>query len=167
MTKSLEALIADMKTAALRATKGPWRRTSTVFNGITHGKFSLTKEDVLGHFSEKCNAEFVAECDPENVLALIAALEQKDKRTAELESRQLSVKLPEVTTDRQNWTTWDWITHLGGRFQNGEPGDYIEFGSVYAVEMMMKQFKRSIIAMTLSEVKEAIRAAGFIIEGGE
>lgn len=71
----VEKLIADMKEVALRATPGPWRRTSTQFNGITHGPFSFTKEDVLGHFSEKFNAEFVSECDPKNVLALIAALE--------------------------------------------------------------------------------------------
>lgn len=71
----VEKLIADMKGAALKATPGPWRRTSTQFNGITHGPFSFTKEDVLGYFAEKCNAMFVSECDPKNVIVLIAALE--------------------------------------------------------------------------------------------
>ena len=93
MDNGIEALIADMKEAALRATPGPWRRTSTMFNGITHGPFSFTKEDVLGHFAEKCNAEFVSGCDPKNVLALIAALEQAQKRNAELE---VGVKFPGV-----------------------------------------------------------------------
>ncbi|TDX14591.1 Ead/Ea22-like protein [Buttiauxella sp. BIGb0552] len=82
MDKGIEALIADMKEAALRATPGPWRRTSTQFNGITHGPFSFTKEDVLGHFAEKCNAEFVSGCDPKNVLALIAALERAQRANA-------------------------------------------------------------------------------------
>jgi hypothetical protein len=79
MDKGMEALIADMKSVAMKATPGPWRRTSTMFNGITHGPFSFTKEDVLGHFAEKCNAEFVSGCDPKNVLALIAALEQAQR----------------------------------------------------------------------------------------
>jgi DNA-binding protein H-NS len=88
----VDRLIADMKEAALRATPGPWRRTSTQFNGITHGPFSFTKEDVLGHFAEKCNAKFVSECDPKNVLALIEALEQTQKRNAQLKAERYALR---------------------------------------------------------------------------
>lgn len=78
------------------------------------------------------------------------------ERIAELEDRTLAVKLPKVSTERQNWTTWDWIQHLGGRYQNGNPEDYIEFGSVYAVEQMLKQFSRTVYVMCQTEVVAAL-----------
>ncbi|MDI7677797.1 ead/Ea22-like family protein [Cronobacter sakazakii] len=79
---------AKLKAAALAATPGPWRRTSTIFNGITCGPFSLTNEKVLANVAEKANAEFIAAANPAAVLELIAALEAAHKRIAELEARE-------------------------------------------------------------------------------
>ncbi|ELY2932159.1 ead/Ea22-like family protein [Cronobacter sakazakii] len=75
---------AKLKAAAEKATPGPWRRTATIFNGITYGPFSLTNEKVLANVAEKANAEFIAAANPTAVLELIAALEAAEKRNAEL-----------------------------------------------------------------------------------
>lgn len=113
-----------LREAAEKATPGPWRMALTKFNGITHGKFSFTKEDIIASSPEKRNAIFIAAANPATVLALldeIAELEQghcgavllereeshaktvgklldeleaKDKRIAELEARE--VVLPSV-----------------------------------------------------------------------
>ncbi|ELY4815882.1 ead/Ea22-like family protein [Cronobacter malonaticus] len=83
---------AKLKAAAEKATPGPWRRTATIFNGITYGPFSLTNEKVLANVAEKANAEFIAAANPASVLELIAALEaaradcrENAARIAELE----------------------------------------------------------------------------------
>ena len=110
-------LAQSMKAAAEKATPGPWRRASTIFNGITRGKFSLTKEDILANTNEKRDAEFIALANPVNVLALVEALEKSEsrlhevavacataeqalekaqQRIAELESRTVTVKQGEV-----------------------------------------------------------------------
>jgi len=103
MTKSLEELIASMKAAAEKATPGPWRRASMRFNCITHGPFSFAKEDLLGQFSEKCNSDFVAECDPPNVLALIAALEQAQQyaKQRDEENQDLMLTIGRLRVERE------------------------------------------------------------------
>ncbi|MFD3249873.1 hypothetical protein [Rahnella aquatilis] len=75
------------------------------------------------------------------------------------------VVLPHVTTERAGWTTWQWIEHLGGRYQNGNSGDYVEFGSVFAVQQMLKQFGRTMMAQTIPLCSEAIQEAGFTVKG--
>ena len=81
------------------------------------------------------------------------------------------MKLPKISTDRQNWTARDWIEHLGGRYQNGNPGDYIEFGSVYAVQQMLKQFARTVYAQCQSDVvaqiEKQLAESGIKLEVGE
>ncbi|ELY4566653.1 ead/Ea22-like family protein [Cronobacter sakazakii] len=84
---------AKLKAAAEKATPGPWRRTATIFNGITCGPFSLSNEKVLANVAEKANAEFIAAANPAAVLELIAALEAAEKRAAELE-RENAAFLP-------------------------------------------------------------------------
>ncbi|WP_105653508.1 ead/Ea22-like family protein [Cronobacter malonaticus] len=86
---------AKLEAAAEKATPGPWRRASTIFNGITCGPFSLTNEKVLANVAEKANAEFIAAANPAAVLELIAALEaaredcrENAARIAELESQR-------------------------------------------------------------------------------
>ncbi|ELY4813421.1 ead/Ea22-like family protein [Cronobacter sakazakii] len=71
---------AKLKAAAEKATPGPWRRTATIFNGITCGPFSLTNEKVLANITEKANAEFIAAANPAAVLELIAALEAAERQ---------------------------------------------------------------------------------------
>ena len=83
-----------LREASEKATPGPWRRSITQFNGITHGKFSFTKEEIIASSPEKRDAIFIAEANPATVLALLDELEAKDKRIAELEARE--VVLPSV-----------------------------------------------------------------------
>lgn len=42
--------------------------------------------------------------------------------------------------DRRNWTLGNWIAHLGGRINKD---GYLEFGSVYAFNTMLKQMLRA------------------------
>ncbi len=83
---------AKLKAAAEKATPGPWRRTSTIFNGITYGPFSLTNEKVLANVAEKANAEFIAAANPTAVLELIAALEDAQRSNAALASENAAAR---------------------------------------------------------------------------
>ncbi|EAA4891842.1 ead/Ea22-like family protein [Salmonella enterica subsp. enterica serovar Coeln] len=64
-----------LREVAERATPGNWRRTSSLFNGITVTPFSLYGEEVtLAHTVEKRDAEFIAAANPATVLALLDVL---------------------------------------------------------------------------------------------
>ncbi|EBG8578440.1 ead/Ea22-like family protein [Salmonella enterica] len=61
-----------LREAAEKATPGNWRRTSSLFNGITVTPFSLCGEEVtLAHTVEKRDAEFIAAANPATMLALL------------------------------------------------------------------------------------------------
>ncbi|ECC8170840.1 ead/Ea22-like family protein [Salmonella enterica] len=61
-----------LREVAERATPGNWRRTSSLFNGITVTPFSLCGEEVtLAHTVEKRDAEFIAAANPRTMLALL------------------------------------------------------------------------------------------------
>ncbi|MGP1086306.1 ead/Ea22-like family protein [Serratia sp. CY58181] len=80
---------SELKAAAMAATPGPWKRTITRFNGITnstHSMASFSAEGVLANANEKRDAIFIAAANPAAVLELLAELEAKDKRIAELEA---------------------------------------------------------------------------------
>ncbi|HGB1822269.1 TPA: ead/Ea22-like family protein [Salmonella enterica subsp. enterica serovar Bahrenfeld] len=65
-----------LREVAERATPGNWRRTSSLFNGITVTPFSLCGEEVtLAHTVEKRDAEFIAAANPRTMLALLDELE--------------------------------------------------------------------------------------------
>lgn len=84
-----------LREAAEKATPGPWRMALTKFNGITHGKFSFTKEDIIASSPEKRNAIFIAAANPATVLALldeIAGLEQGHCGAALLEREESHAK---------------------------------------------------------------------------
>lgn len=64
-----------LREVAERATPGNWRRTSSLFNGITVTPFSLCGEEVtLAHTVEKRDAEFIAAANPATMLALLDEL---------------------------------------------------------------------------------------------
>ncbi|ECJ9272511.1 ead/Ea22-like family protein [Salmonella enterica] len=66
-----------LREVAERATPGNWRRTSSLFNGITVTPFSLCGEEVtLAHTVEKRDAEFIAAANPATMLALLDELER-------------------------------------------------------------------------------------------
>lgn len=61
-----------LREVAEKATPGNWRRTSSLFNGITVTPFSLCGEEVtLAHTVEKRDAEFIAAANPRTMLALL------------------------------------------------------------------------------------------------
>ncbi|ELJ4794647.1 ead/Ea22-like family protein [Salmonella enterica] len=65
-----------LREVAERATPGNWRRTSSLFNGITVTPFSLCGEEVtLAHTVEKRDAEFIAAANPATMLALLDELD--------------------------------------------------------------------------------------------
>lgn len=72
-----------LREVAERATPGTWRRTSSLFNGITVTPFSLCGEEVtLAHTVEKRDAEFIAAANPATMLALLDELETKEEQRA-------------------------------------------------------------------------------------
>ncbi|EAA3604504.1 ead/Ea22-like family protein [Salmonella enterica subsp. houtenae] len=86
-----------LREVAERATPGNWRRTSSLFNGITVTPFSLCGEELtLAHTVEKRDAEFIAAANPATVLALLDELEHYKSR----EERVTKLVL-------DNSTSWD------------------------------------------------------------
>ncbi|HAF6188744.1 TPA: ead/Ea22-like family protein [Salmonella enterica] len=77
-----------LREVAERATPGNWRRTSSLFNGITVTPFSLCGEEVaLAHTVEKRDAEFIAAANPATMLALLDEWEADKEQIKALESR--------------------------------------------------------------------------------
>lgn len=77
-----------LREVAERATPGNWRRTSSLFNGITVTPFSLCgKEVTLAHTVEKRDAEFISAANPATMLALLDELEADKEQIKTLESR--------------------------------------------------------------------------------
>ncbi|EJN2292423.1 ead/Ea22-like family protein [Salmonella enterica subsp. enterica serovar Anatum] len=65
-----------LREVAEKATPGNWRRTSSLFNGITVTPFSLCGEEMtLAHTVEKRDAEFIAAANPATMLALLDELD--------------------------------------------------------------------------------------------
>lgn len=92
-----------LREAAGKATPGKWRRASTIFNGITRGKFSLTKEEILAHASEKRDAEFIAAANPATVLALLDELEsaQSYAKDRDEENQDLMLTVGRLRVERE------------------------------------------------------------------
>lgn len=94
MTKQLEALIAEMKSAAEKATPGQWiylpENTSVEYDvGSDDPQGSIVYMD-SGDFTQKAtdlNGTHVAAANPANVLTLIAALEQAQQYNKELQTK--------------------------------------------------------------------------------
>ncbi|EBF7439222.1 ead/Ea22-like family protein [Salmonella enterica subsp. enterica serovar Muenchen] len=77
-----------LREVAEKATPGNWRRTSSLFNGITVTPFSLCGEEVtLAHTVEKRDAEFIAAANPATMLALLDEWEADKEQIKALESR--------------------------------------------------------------------------------
>ncbi|STR70851.1 Ead domain protein [Raoultella ornithinolytica] len=118
MTTDITELAQSLKAAAEKATPGQWMRSSVKFNSITDiaNPMEQGNKPHIANTSEKRDAEFIAMANPANILALVEALEKaqrhanlteaerqaylgliskRDERIAELESRTVTVKLPE------------------------------------------------------------------------
>ncbi|EDX5190409.1 ead/Ea22-like family protein [Salmonella enterica subsp. enterica serovar Glostrup] len=82
-----------LREVAERATPGNWRRTSSLFNGITVTPFSLCGEEVtLAHTVEKRDAEFIAAANPRTMLALLDENIQLQRGKDALEAVALALR---------------------------------------------------------------------------
>ncbi|HFV9520865.1 TPA: ead/Ea22-like family protein, partial [Salmonella enterica subsp. enterica serovar Eastbourne] len=78
---------------AEKATPGNWRRTSSLFNGITVTPFSLCGEEVtLAHTVEKRDAEFIAAANPATMLALLDENIQLQREKDAIEAVALALR---------------------------------------------------------------------------
>ncbi len=78
-----------LREVAEKATPGNWRRTSSLFNGITVTPFSLCGEEVtLAHTVEKRDAEFIAAANPATMLALLDELEAAESQNGYLREQR-------------------------------------------------------------------------------
>ncbi|ENG2644797.1 ead/Ea22-like family protein [Salmonella enterica subsp. enterica serovar Banana] len=102
-----------LREVAEKATPGNWRRTSSLFNGITVTPFSLCGEEVtLAHAVEKRDAEFIAAANPATMLALLDENIQLQREKDAIEAvalalrddmRQAREQLAAAEQERENW----------------------------------------------------------------
>lgn len=82
-----------LREVAERATPGNWRRTSSLFNGITVTPFSLCGEEVtLAHTVEKRDAEFIAAANPATMLQLLDENLQLQRERDAIEAVALALR---------------------------------------------------------------------------
>ncbi|EAY7440071.1 TPA: ead/Ea22-like family protein [Salmonella enterica subsp. enterica serovar Havana] len=82
-----------LREVAEKATPGNWRRTSSLFNGITVTPFSLCGEEVtLAHTVEKRDAEFIAAANPRTMLALLDENIQLQREKDAMEAVALALR---------------------------------------------------------------------------
>ncbi|HCI6525223.1 TPA: ead/Ea22-like family protein [Klebsiella quasipneumoniae subsp. quasipneumoniae] len=147
-------LAQSLKAAAEKATPGEWvyfpKNTSIEYDvGSDESQGSILYVD-SGDFTQvqtDRNGEFIALANPANILALVEALEKAqterdefrnrlklersiledaDKRIAEMESRTVTVKLPQrLQPGADGWD--DWYVH------SDDEGEYLKFDDVLAM----------------------------------
>ncbi|EAA9542036.1 ead/Ea22-like family protein [Salmonella enterica subsp. enterica serovar Derby] len=82
-----------LREVAEKATPGTWRRTSSLFNGITVTPFSLCGEEVtLAHTVEKRDAEFIAAANPATMLARLDENIQLQREKDAIEAVALALR---------------------------------------------------------------------------
>ena len=88
-----------LREAAEKATKGQW---AVEFDDEIYSTDGVNNEQIAMVFSENeaRDAAFIAAANPATVLALLDELEASEKRIAELEARQLVVKIPAYVDGR-------------------------------------------------------------------
>ena len=95
MTTDITELAQSLKAAAEKATPGNWRAFKYHDGRCGIGGGHHDEIMVCEHISKRRphDAEFIPLANPENIIALVEALEKAQQRIAELESR--TVKLPD------------------------------------------------------------------------
>ncbi|HDG7844259.1 ead/Ea22-like family protein [Klebsiella variicola] len=155
MTTDITELAQSLKAAAEKATQGRWEyypgNTSIEYNvdSMDEDQGSIVYVD-SGDFTQAQtdrNGEFIALANPANILALVEALEKAkgmdaywktqcrgitdhceelQVRIAELESRTVTVKLPQrLQPGADGWD--DWYMH------SDDEGEYLKFNDVLAM----------------------------------
>ncbi|EAP0276707.1 ead/Ea22-like family protein [Salmonella enterica] len=143
-----------LREAAEKATPGNWRRTSSLFNGITVTPFSLCGEEVtLAHTVEKRDAEFIAAANPATVLALLAENIQLQREKEAIEAVALALRddmrdareqLEEAEKQVEEFTMW--IKRLAHSLRNAKPDsklhgaamDYLSRKRLISVEDVLR-----------------------------
>ncbi|EAY7310005.1 ead/Ea22-like family protein [Salmonella enterica] len=143
-----------LREAAKRATPGNWRRTSSLFNGITVTPFSLCgKEVTLAHTVEKRDAEFIAAANPATMLALQDENLQLQREKDAIEAvalalrddmRQAREQLEEAEKQVEEFTMW--IKRLAHSLRNAKPDsklhgaamDYLSRKGLISVEDVLR-----------------------------
>ena len=102
MTTDITELAQSLKAAAEKATPGPWalaRDRKTVVSNQSHPITNLSDamHRMLADGTTGQDAEFISLANPNNVIALVEALEKAQQRITQMESR----------------TVTDWIEHDG------------------------------------------------------
>ncbi|HCJ0622532.1 TPA: ead/Ea22-like family protein [Klebsiella variicola] len=106
MTTDITELAQSLKAAAEKATPGQWERG----DGKHGGELLVYCDDALGSavceatseynaiqkYQRIDNLDFIALANPENILALVEALEKAQQRITQMESRTVTVKLPDI-----------------------------------------------------------------------
>ncbi|MCS4375055.1 ead/Ea22-like family protein [Klebsiella quasipneumoniae] len=97
MTTDITELAQSLKAAAENATQGNWRAFKYHDGRCGIGGGHHDEIMVCEHISKRRphDAEFIALANPANVLALVEALEKAQQRIVELESRTVTVRLPD------------------------------------------------------------------------
>ncbi|TJZ66186.1 ead/Ea22-like family protein [Raoultella planticola] len=96
-------LAQSLKAAAEKATPGQWMRSSVQFNSITDiaNPMEQGNKPHIANTSEKRDAEFIAMANPDNVLALVEALEKAQAKATQ-QGNIACVLLDEVTQLRRH-----------------------------------------------------------------
>ncbi|HCM4345568.1 TPA: ead/Ea22-like family protein [Klebsiella pneumoniae] len=90
-------LAQSLKAAAEKATQGNWRAFKYHDGRCGIGGGHHDEIMVCEHISKRRphDAEFIALANPANILALVEALEKAQQQITQMESRTVTVKLPE------------------------------------------------------------------------
>ncbi|OHH16454.1 ead/Ea22-like family protein [Salmonella enterica] len=143
-----------LREVAEKATPGTWRRTSSLFNGITVTPFSLCGEEVtLAHTVEKRDAEFIAAANPATMLALLDENIQLQREKDATEAVALALRddmrdareqLEEAEKQVEEFTMW--IKRLAHSLRNAKPNsnlygaamDYLSRKGLISVEDVLR-----------------------------
>ncbi|ENL6119314.1 ead/Ea22-like family protein [Salmonella enterica] len=143
-----------LREVAERATPGNWRRTSSLFNGITVTPFSLCGEEVtLAHTVEKRDAEFIAAANPRTMLALLDENIQLQRGKDAIEAvalalrddmRQAREQLEAAEKQVEELTMW--VKRLAHSLRNAKPNsklygavmDYLSRKGLISVEDVLR-----------------------------
>jgi hypothetical protein len=144
------------------------RGTQAIFNADTKGEVitwsGFDSSDVTSRTGREAIARFVAAVDPETVLAMLAELEAKDKRIAELEAIRADSSLVlkeignELGCNPDNESIMMAIDALKERLATP-----VRLPDV----LFIKVSGSAVPVMHAERVKERLRAAGVKIEGDE
>ncbi|EHQ8450161.1 ead/Ea22-like family protein [Salmonella enterica subsp. enterica serovar Stanleyville] len=143
-----------LREVAERATPGNWRRTSSLFNGITVTPFSLCGEEVtLAHTVEKRDAEFIAAANPATMLALLDELDSANGYASAYEAEKWHYHgLAESEGERADRAEKQveeltmWVKRLAHSLRNARPNsklhgaamDYLSHKGLISVEDVLR-----------------------------